>query len=211
LGLGRAPVRTLRTHSLISFETCCNLTLADRENRIHTSVITDGGRFVGNTELCEQATLERAAFRSALARPEHRQLFDYWESLCGENGLPSRSAFSPHHVRRLLPAISLIDVTDPLMQSTVRLAGTKLRELYGREITGLPLSDVIDCSDRSQAFGRAVEAGEPQHGKTPTDSGFQHWLKLPLCGNSDKVAMVLCLDVYESMYENRTEKKLAMA
>jgi PAS domain len=166
---------------------------------------------VKDTELWEQAALARAAFRNALARPEHRQLFDYWESLCGENGLPCRSAFSPHQVRRLLPAISLIDVARPLMHSTVRLAGTRLRELYGKEITGLPLSEVIDCNGRKEAYGRAVEAGEPQHGTTPTEAGFQHWLKLPLRCGSNTVSMVLCLDVFESAYENRTEKKLSLA
>jgi hypothetical protein len=152
-----------------------------------------------------------ASFRSKLDCPEHRQLFDYWESLCANGQLPCRSSLSPVEIRRLLPAISLIDVAQPLDNSKVRLAGTKLREVYGREITGLSISDVFACEERKSAYCKSVEEEIPQKGATLTQTGVQHWLKLPLRCRSESVRMVLCLDVFESASEMASEKKLAIA
>ena len=53
--------------------------------------------------------------------------------------MPERSDIHPAHIPRLLPNVSLIDV-DPLNGACrIRLAGTRLRDVYDREISGRPV------------------------------------------------------------------------
>ena len=54
--------------------------------------------------------------------------------------MPDRADISPAHFPlRLLPQVSLIDAKLGSGKLKVRLAGTRLREIYDREITGLYL------------------------------------------------------------------------
>ena len=47
----------------------------------------------------------------------------------------------PAEISRLLPHISLIDVVREPVRFVFRLAGTRVREVYDREVTGLDLTD----------------------------------------------------------------------
>ena len=67
------------------------------------------------------------AFRAQLVVPEHRQLFDYWVECCAGRAMPSRGDIAPAKIVKLLPGISLIDISEELGASRVRLAGTRLR------------------------------------------------------------------------------------
>jgi hypothetical protein len=82
------------------------------------------------------------AFRAQLVVPEMRQLYDYWLERAGERAYPARHDINPCHVPRLLSGISLIDVAADITQSKIRLAGTRLREVYDREITGLAIGSL---------------------------------------------------------------------
>ncbi len=142
------------------------------------------------------------AFRAQLVVPEQCQLFDYWLELAGQNALPSRADFSPQRLPRLLPGISLVDVADDISQSRIRLAGTRLREIYEREVTGLMVSEVPPANKRDYwlaAYHRAVREALPTQGvvrgpMVNKEHVVQYWMKLPLRTTSDKVGMVLCYD-----------------
>src|SRR4051812_35001271 len=82
------------------------------------------------------------AFRAQLVVPEQRQLYDYWLTRGEGKTLPTRTDINPAHIPRLLPYISLIDVDDTIEFSRVRLAGTRLRDVFDREITGLRVDDL---------------------------------------------------------------------
>ncbi|MFO1034256.1 MAG: hypothetical protein U1E15_09355 [Hyphomicrobiales bacterium] len=84
--------------------------------------------------------------------------------------------------------------------SRVRLAGTRQREVFDREITGLTLDD-LDWREKRDywhaAFERTIHEGlpkaqdlvvAPRHDK---EHLVQYWLRLPLAGADGKVAMVL--------------------
>ncbi|HFC04138.1 MAG TPA: PAS domain-containing protein, partial [Rhizobiales bacterium] len=88
------------------------------------------------------AITTEAAFKAQLAIPEQRQIFDYWLSRSKQDRLPSRCDINPCDFPRLLPLISLIDVDLVHKRFRVRLAGTQLREHYGRDITGIYLDQV---------------------------------------------------------------------
>src|SRR3546814_15466946 len=79
----------------------------------------------------------------AAAIRAHEELFAYWASLRGGGRLPGRRDLDPAAMKRLLPTVSLIDVArrDP-PDFRIRLAGTALYSVYGREITGRTLGEI---------------------------------------------------------------------
>jgi hypothetical protein len=149
------------------------------------------------------------AFRAQLVVPEQRQLYDYWLSRSDGGSLPTRADINPAHIPRLLPFISLIDVEDTLHQSRVRLAGTRLRDVYDREITGLKIED-LDLGPKRDywmaAYRHTAVEGKPTQGivrgpRVNKEHLVQYWIRLPLAAGSGKVGMVLCLDYFISGLE----------
>lgn len=146
------------------------------------------------------------AFRAQLLIPEQRQLYDYWvDKSRAAGGAPARRDVSPTHFPRLLPFISLIEIEGPPRRFRVRLAGTRLRDIYDRETTGLYL-DEIDWGDRHgywmAAYERIAEAGKPAQGivrgpRVQKDHLVQHWLRLPLAAG-----LILCHDTFLSAAED---------
>lgn len=142
------------------------------------------------------------AFRAQLVVPEQRQLYDYWLEMAGQNALPCRADMSPSRLPRLLPGISLIDVSDDIAQCRVRLAGTRLREIYEREVTGMLVVDVIPENKRDYwlaAYSRAIRDALPTQGvvrgpMVNKEHVVQYWMRLPLRTASETVGMVLCYD-----------------
>ena len=76
------------------------------------------------------------AFRAQLVMQGQRELFDYWHISAGVRRMPARSDLDPLKVPKLLPCIGLIDVREGLDKASFRLAGTRLHDIYGQEITG---------------------------------------------------------------------------
>jgi hypothetical protein len=143
------------------------------------------------------------AFRAELVTPGQRELFDYWLQLAGQRPMPARSDLDPLKVPRLLPHLGLIDLRDGIDQALFRLAGTRLRDIYGQEITGKRLDEVFsgDCAAYwSRIHRRVMEKGLPAHGivRGPAE-GRDHvvlfWLRLPLSEDGTQVDRILCHDV----------------
>ena len=104
------------------------------------------------------------AFKAQLVVPEQRQLYDYWLGCAGGQDMPSRADINPAQISRLLPYISLIDLDEDIGRSTVRLAGTRLRDVYDREITGLCLDELDYGSKRDYwmaAYRHTALDGKP--------------------------------------------------
>ena len=83
---------------------------------------------------------------SAAAARAHEELFAYWAGLRHGARLPGRQDIQPGDIKRLLPTISLIDVTRDPLDFRLRLAGTGLYGVYGREITGKGLDEVYNSA-----------------------------------------------------------------
>ncbi len=141
------------------------------------------------------------AFRVQLMVPEQRQLFDYWIS-CGLDGaMPSREAFSPAAIPRLLPFISLIDV-EPEGEFRVRLAGTRLRDVFDREITGMTVAELERVSNSGywqRACSTVVANLLPAQGamrspRITKDHLVQFWLRLPFVDSEGCVKQLLGFD-----------------
>lgn len=146
------------------------------------------------------------AFRAQLAIPEQLQLYDYWQTRANGRPMPCRADLSPADFPTLLPSISLMEVEPQSGRLRVRLAGTRLRDIYDREITGLHLDD-FDLGDKHDywmaAYRRVIETGRPAQGvvrgpRVNKDHLVQFWLRLPLGQTPNGVTMILCHDDFVS-------------
>ena len=162
--------------------------------------------------------MDASAFRAQLIVPEQRQLYDYWLKAAADRRMPTRSDINPAAIPRILPGLSLIDVNADFGKCKVRLAGTKLREIYDREITGQLIED-LDWGDKRDywlaSYRRTVEDGIPTQGilrgpRNHKEHLVQYWLKLPLCTeNSDQIKILLCYDYFMPASERLEDQRLA--
>lgn len=117
--------------------------------------------------------------------------------------MPARSDLDPLKVPQLLPYIGLIDVKDGVDQASFRLAGTRLHDIYGQEITGKRAGEVF--SGEQSDYWRRVHASLMAKGSPLTGvvrgpaKGRDHivlfWLRLPLSEDGGRVDRILCYDV----------------
>jgi hypothetical protein len=151
------------------------------------------------------------AFRAQLVVPEQRQLYDYWLSRGEGKMMPCRADINPADIPRLLPFVSLVDVAAELGQSRVRLAGTRLRDVFDREITGACLDDLDLGQSRDYwlaAYRHTALDGKPTQGivrgpRVNKEHLVQYWLRLPLAApDGNGVCMVLGLDYFLSVIED---------
>jgi hypothetical protein len=117
--------------------------------------------------------------------------------------MPARSDLDPLKVPGLLPHLGLIDVRDGVGQGLFKLAGTRLRDVYGQEITGKRTAEVFSgaCAAYwSRIHLRVAKKALPAHGvvRGPAE-GRDHvvlfWLRLPLSEDGGRVDRILCHDV----------------
>jgi hypothetical protein len=142
----------------------------------------------------------------------HEELFAYWASLRDGVRLPGRRHLDPAPIKRLLPTVSLIDVM-PFSQERgsaefrMRLAGTGLYGVYGREITGKRLADIYNTAAADYwrvELGKVVAERRPAVGvHNLAWRGASHlsilWLRLPLASDGQEVDMILGLDAVVGM------------
>ncbi len=142
----------------------------------------------------------------------HEELFAYWASLRDGARLPGRRHLDPAGIKRLLPTVSLIDVAHEPLEFRMRLAGTGLYGVYGREITGKRLSDIYNTSAADYwrvELGKVVSERRPAVGvHNLAWRGASHlsilWLRLPLASDGDEVDMILGLDAVVGMGQVQT-------
>jgi hypothetical protein len=138
----------------------------------------------------------------ATAVRAHEEIFTYWASRRHEGRLPARASIHPADFKRHLPTISLIDVRNGPRDYRLRLAGTGLYAVYGREITGRTLAEVYNSSaaDYWRAeLDKVVEEKRPGVGvHNFAWRGASHvsilWLRLPMSSNGIDVDMILGYD-----------------
>jgi hypothetical protein len=143
---------------------------------------------------------QTAAPASALRA--HEELFGYWASLKKATRLPGRRDIDPAGFKRLLPTVSLTDVRRDPLEFRMRLAGTGLYGIYGREITGMGLQDVYpaaEAADWHERLNRVVEGRKPAmgvHSLAWRGAGRLSivWLRLPLASDGETVDMILGYD-----------------
>ena len=143
----------------------------------------------------------------ATAVRAHEEIFAYWASLREGGRLPGRRHLDPGGITRLLPTVSLIDVNPEPLEFRMRLAGTALYGVYGREITGKRLSDIYNTAAADYwrvELGKVVSERRPAVGvHSLAWRGASHlsilWLRLPLASDGEQVDMILGFDAVVGM------------
>ena len=144
---------------------------------------------------------------SAAAARAHQELFAYWAGLKHGPRLPGRCDIRPEDLKRLLPTVSLIDVKSDPLDFRLRLAGTGLYSVYGREITGHSLEEVYNTAAAEYwrtELTKIVDERRPAVGAhSMAWRGASHqsilWLRLPLATNGVDVDMILGYDAVVGM------------
>jgi len=139
---------------------------------------------------------------SATAVRAHEEIFSYWASRREGDRLPGRASIHPSHFKRHLPTVSLIDVRSDPRDYSLRLAGTGLYSVYGREITGRSLNEVYNAAAAGywrEELDKIVENRRPGvgvHNFAWRGAGHMSilWLRLPLATNGVDVDMILGYD-----------------
>ena len=144
----------------------------------------------------------------ASAARSHEEMFSYWTSLREDGRLPARAQINPDRFKRHLPTVSLIDVLAEPRDYRLRLAGTGLYGVYGREITGKSLEDVYDSEAAAYwrtELDKVVAERRPAVGcHSLSWRGASHlsilWIRLPLAGDGRRVDMILGYDQLVGSY-----------
>lgn len=142
------------------------------------------------------------AFRAQLVLTEQKQLFDYWCTKQASDQLPNRNQICPTEISGLLSNVSLIDIERDPFRFKFRLAGTRLREVYDREVTGLELSECGPDFNQdywTRTYVHVSETGKPAQGVirgpcADKEHLVHFWLRLPLATLDNCPAMLLCHD-----------------
>jgi hypothetical protein len=132
----------------------------------------------------------------------HEELFAYWASRREAGRLPCRASIHPAHFKRLLPTISLIDVRPDAPRYRLRLAGTGLFPVYGREITGRTLEEIYSSAAAEYWRGELDKVARDRRPAVGMHNlawrGASHvsllWIRLPLASNGTDVDMILGYD-----------------
>lgn len=142
------------------------------------------------------------AFRAELILREQRELYDYWRACAQSRPIPLRYDIDPIAIPTLLPGLSLIDVGENINSLRYRLAGTRVREIYGAEMTGRGVFDVGFQHKNDywrSVYTTLVEQQMPMQGTVRGPAaGRDHliliWLRLPLASLSGAVERILGYD-----------------
>lgn len=142
------------------------------------------------------------AFRARLILRDQRDLYGYWRACAQSKAIPSRFDIDPIDIPQLLPGLSLLDAGEDLYSLRYRLAGTRVREIYGTEITGRTVFDSGLQHKRDywlSVYRKVINEQTPMQGavRGPV-SGRDHvhliWMRLPLSGLTGSVERVLGYD-----------------
>ncbi len=75
-----------------------------------------------------------------MKHPTSHLLHAYWEKLRGDRAAPERAEIEPGEIRHLLADSLILELDVPARSAIIRLAGTRVCALYGRELRGQPFS-----------------------------------------------------------------------
>lgn len=122
-------------------------------------------------------------------------LIQHWQSRRDGEGRVARDNIDPGALRSALACISIVEV-DEAGEGRFRIAGSRLREIFGVEARGMRLADIAGAHGECYALGlsAALERGEPVGGVIEAGGRIHAWLRLPLAGEDGQLSQVLCHD-----------------
>ncbi|HZV20886.1 MAG TPA: PAS domain-containing protein [Hyphomicrobiales bacterium] len=140
------------------------------------------------------------ASRAEFILREQRELYQYWRACAQARPIPLLNDIDPvKSIPNLLPGLSLIDVGKDFDSLKYRLAGTRVRDIYGAEITGRAVFDIGFHHKRDywrSVYRQILDMRIPMQGAVRGPAqGREHivlvWLRLPLSGAAGSVERIL--------------------
>jgi hypothetical protein len=139
--------------------------------------------------------------------PGLRKLFEYWQSKCDGDRLPTRADIDPADLSFILPNLFLMDVNmneEPHNRFRFRLFGTELARVHGRDRTGKTFHETLDQehADGSVAHAtRLVTERRPLFVAGRVRYLHKEWLgfenaMLPLQNDAGEINMILSATIY---------------
>jgi hypothetical protein len=129
----------------------------------------------------------------------------YVEGLATPGRLPTRGMFEPTAIYRVLPNVWIVDVQRDPLRFAVRLAGTKVVEALGRDLTGVSFAQAFPGLDPARDLERfatsvATRRGTWRRGRPFFDVG-QAWAEvedvvMPFAADGSTVDMLYCCAVF---------------
>ncbi len=95
-----------------------------------------------------------SAFEGALANAALADFFRLWRELVRGESVPTRTRMTPQRLRRHLPWVGIMELAAAGDEVRVRLLGTALTELLGREGRGKALRDLIPRANAVELMTR---------------------------------------------------------
>jgi hypothetical protein len=126
----------------------------------------------------------RSAFidAGAIMSARVRQLHHYWQSKCGDQAWPLRSAIDPIEIPRLLPFLVITEIETAPLRIRYRLVGTKVAEDNGADFTNRYLEEcgfAVEAVLR-ECYRRLLESQAPVF-------AYYEWHKEQLRGSKGAV------------------------
>ena len=137
--------------------------------------------------------------------PKLREAFKLWDSKRGKRHMPSRADFDPVEMPKLLPSIILVDVESDGPRLKIRLAGTKIVDMFGANYTGSYM-DEIQFGDVREKILREYNLAASEKRPVFSDHEFRklndyhHTVErviLPLSNDDETVNMLLAVVDFE--------------
>jgi len=124
-----------------------------------------------------------------------QDLISYWKRLRDGAGCVPRDEIDPGALRSMLASISIVQF-DESGDGRFRIAGSRLRDIFGIEARGLRVSEVMGGHGDAFSLGLSValERRSPVGGIIEQNGGMHAWLRLPLMDSEGRLTMVLCHD-----------------
>lgn len=152
-----------------------------------------------------------------IANARLRRLYDYWEAKRGERVAPTRRDINPVEIPDLLGFVNIYEVRDDPRDFKIRLNGSEVAEMLGRDITGKYCSTVISGPDAVRckaAFNICVDRRSPAIVETSLafcDKPYitQTMIVLPLSSAGERVDMIITAHSYHSL--NSTDQPINLA
>jgi hypothetical protein len=144
---------------------------------------------------------------SEIADARLRRLYEYWIAKRGDRPAPARRDIDPVDIPDLLGFVNIYEVQGEPRDFKVRLNGSEVAEMLGREITGKYCSTVISGPDAVRcktAFNICVDQCSPAIVETSMafcDKPYmaQTMVVLPLSSDGERVDMIITAHSYHRL------------
>ena len=124
-----------------------------------------------------------------------RDVIAYWKSCRDSQGLVSRTRINPGALGTALASISIVEHEES-GALRFRIAGTRVQSLFGMDVAGQNVRDVLGKHARHYTAGlkAAIERRAPTGGLIGEAPRYHAWLRLPLVNARGELTQVLCHD-----------------